>query len=191
MIQSRNPMGKALETTKHTLEEYLNGPEAGRFEYYKGNIITCEEYTSINHNQIVLNVADALKAHFYPKGCRVYTQNIRLKVAEGEEYRLPDVMATCAGPTSGFEITEPVVLVEVLSPSTAMTDLAVKADSYRKIQSLQAYLIINPNEIWVRVYERDKKGGWLTDVSYQQLSDTIQLGIGFSLSIADLYKFVV
>jgi hypothetical protein len=51
-------MGNALETTKYTLEEYLSQLETGRFEYYKGNIITCEEYTSITHNQVIQNVAD-------------------------------------------------------------------------------------------------------------------------------------
>jgi Uma2 family endonuclease len=120
----------------------------------------------------------------------VYTENIRSRVAEREEYRLPDVMATRKAPTSNFEITEPVILVEVLSPSTVMTDLAVKADSYRKIPSLQAYLIINPNEIWVRVYERSKQGEWLADVSYQQINETIKLAIGLSISLDDLYKFV-
>jgi Uma2 family endonuclease len=184
-------MSKALETTRHTLEEYLSQQETGRFEYYKGNIITCEEYTSLAHNQIVQNVADVLKLYFYPKGCRVYTENIRLKVAEGEEYRLPDVMATCAESILSFEITEPVILVEVLSPSTAMTDLAEKADSYRKIKSLQAYLIINPNEIWVRVYERSKQGEWIADVSYQQSNATIHLAMGLTVSVADLYRFVI
>jgi len=190
--------GESLQTKTHyTFEEYeelvRNAGEGERYEYCNGMIIPMNEYTTLRHNQIVQNAADVLKAYFYPKGCRVYTENARLLIREGNEYRLPDVLATCSSRdvSSESSIQDPVVLVEVLSPATAMQDLAAKADVYRKMESLQVYLIINPQEVWVRVYERDGNGAWLPDRAYASLSETILIGsLGLNMAMADLYRFV-
>lgn len=143
---------------------------------------------------MVINACRLLVDHIYPKGCRVYTGNVRLLINEGEEYRLPDVLVTCSeGDRASRDAKrDPVVLVEVLSPATALQDLTVKADSYRKIASLRAYLIVNPAQVWVRLYQRSTTTGeWLpnqalTDLQAGFLVETLSL----SLPLADLYRFV-
>ena len=192
-------MGDALLKTKthYTLEEYeelvRNAREGERYEYCDGVIVPMAEYTTDSHNQIVQNAADVMKVHFYPKGCRVYTENVRLMIEEGTEYRLPDVMVTCSerDAQSRNEKRDPVVLVEVLSPGTAMQDLGPKTDAYRKIVSLQAYLIVNPQEVWVRVYERNTGGNWLPDQSYTRLPEAFTLAtLDLRIPLAELYRFV-
>ncbi len=140
-----------------------------------------------------MNCYRILAEYFYPEGCRVYTENIRLSIGNKEEYRLPDVIATCSDGDHepGYEISEPVMLVEVLSPATALQYLGSKLDSYRKIQSLQAYLIINPAEVWVRVYVRDDRDQWLPDQVYTSFDEEIQL-VKFALTLAlrEIYRFV-
>ncbi|MBD0258122.1 MAG: Uma2 family endonuclease [Cytophagales bacterium] len=190
-------MGDALlKKTYYTLEEYeelaRNAGEGERYEYCDGMIIPMAEYTTDSHNQIVQNAADTLKIYFYPKGCRVNTENVRLMIGT-DEYRLPDVMATCSNRDlqSRSEKRDPVVVVEVLSPGTALQDLGSKLDSYRKIESLQAYLIIDPGKVWVRVYERTGNYDWLPDQLYTNRSDTFTLGnLNLQISLADLYRFV-
>ena len=192
-------MGDALLKTKtrYTFEEYeelvRNAGEGERYEYCDGVMIPLNEYTTLRHNQIVQNAADVLKSYFYPKGSRVYTENARLIVQEGKEYRLPDVVATCSERDLRSEsaIQDPVVLVEVLSPGTAMQDLGPKTDAYRKIVSLQAYLIINPQEVWVRVCERNADGNWLPDRSCTRLAETFTLAtLDLRVPLAELYRFV-
>jgi Uma2 family endonuclease len=192
-------MGDALLKTKthYTLEEYeklvRNAREGECYEYYNGVIVSMTEYRTLPHNQIVQNAADVLKAYFYPKGCRVYTENVRLVVKKGTEYRLLDVIATHSerDGLSRNEKRNPVVLVEVLSPATVFQDLGLKADSYRKIVSLQAYLIVNPQEVWVRVYERNAGGDWLPDWSYTSRSETFTLtNLNLLVPLAELYRFV-
>ena len=192
-------MGDALLKTKthYTFEEYeelvRNAGSGERYEYCDGVMIPLNEYTTLRHNQVVQNAADLLKAYFYPKGCRVYTENARLVVQEGNEYRLPDVVATCSERDllSESTIQDPVVLVEVLFPGTAMQDLGPKTDAYRKIVSLQAYLIINPQEVWVRVCERNADGNWLPDQSYTRLTEAFSLArLDLRIALADLYRFV-
>ena len=94
-------MGDALLTkTFYSVEEYKaltrDSGEGERYEYADGQIIRCEEYTTGTLNQIVINCCHVLSDHFYPKGCRVYTKNVRLVIGDDEEYRLPDVMVTCS-----------------------------------------------------------------------------------------------
>ncbi len=167
--------------------------EGERYEYAHGEIIRCEDYTTDKHNQIVLNCFQLLANHFYPKGCRVYTENVRLVIGDDEEYRLPDVMVTCSERDKADPVTkrDPVVLIEVLSPGTAMQDFGSKLDAYRKIESLQAYLIVNPKEVWVRVYHRDAAGHWPPDQVYTLLDDSIRLdGAGLTLPLREVYRFV-
>jgi Uma2 family endonuclease len=192
-------MGDALLKTKthYTLEEYealvRNAGRGERYEYSNGIIIPLNEYTTLRHNQVIQNAADLLKVYFYPKGCRVYTENARLIVEEGNEYRLPDVVATWSERDLRSESTiqDPVVLVEVLSPATAMQDFGPKTDAYRKIVSLQAYLIVNPQEVWVRVCERNAGGDWLPDRSYTSRAETFTLtNLNLQVSLAELYRFV-
>ncbi len=190
-------MGDALlKKTYYTLEGYeelvRNAREGERYEYADGMIIPMAEYTTDSHNQIIQNAGDVLKVYFYPKGCRVYTENVRLMIGT-DEYRLPDVMATCSERDlqSRGEKRDPIVLVEVLSPGTALQDLGTKLDSYRKIESLQAYLIIDPTKVWVRVYERTGNHTWLPDQLYTNHSDTFTLvALNLQISVADLYRFV-
>jgi len=191
-------MGDALlKKTFYSVAEYealvRDAGEGERYEYADGQIIRCEEYTTGTHNQIIINCCRLLADHFYPKGCRVYTENVRLVIGEDEEYRLPDVMVTCSerDKSDNTGKRDPVMLVEVLSPGTALQDLGSKLDSYRKIESLQAYLIVNPGEVWVRVYRRDNAGHWPPDQVYASLQDSVQLdNLGVTLSLADLYRFV-
>jgi Uma2 family endonuclease len=79
----------------------------------------------------------------------VYTENVRLVIGNQDEFRLPDVLVTCSDRDKADNMSkrDPVLLVEVLSPATALQDLGSKLDAYREIPSLQAYLIINPAEV--------------------------------------------
>ena len=191
-------MGDAqLKRQFYSVAEYealvRDAKEGERYEYAHGEIIRCEDYTTDKHNQIVLNCFQLLANHFYPKRCRVYTENVRLVIGEDEEYRLPDVMVTCSERDKADPVTkrDPVVLIEVLSPGTAMQDFGSKLDAYRKIESLQAYLIIHPNEVWVRVYHRDASGQWPPDQVYALLDDSIGLDrLGLTLPLREVYRFV-
>lgn len=191
-------MGEALRNF-HTVAEYealvKNAAPGERYEYSHGKIIPfTDEYTSDDHNQVVQNAADILKAHFYPQGCRVYTENVRLVVDSLDEHRLPDVMVTCSerDKYSKDAKREPVILAEVLSPSTSFTDLVEKAEIYKAISTLQAYLIINPAKIWVRIYQRNGNREWLPPGDVQDVKETVHLPqIPLSIPVSELYRFVL
>ncbi len=96
------------------------------------------------------------------------------KITESNQFRLPDIMVTCSerDKTPGDAKREPLLLVEVLSPSSAFVDLVDKVKAYKTLPSLQAYLIVNPDQVWARGYERDAAGGW-PERKYEAESETI------------------
>jgi Uma2 family endonuclease len=168
-------MGDAQKKNHYyTIEEYealvRNAKEGERFEYANGQIIVMDEYTTKSHNRVVGNMYRLLINHYEPKGCSVYTENVRLKIENENTYRLPDVMVTCSERDALSEdiAQEPVLLVEVLS-TNAFTDLVEKVHLYKKIAALQAYIIINPAIVWVRVYQRGENGNWLGEKDYTSL----------------------
>jgi Uma2 family endonuclease len=181
----------------YTIEEYealvRNAKEGERFEYANGQIIVMNEYTTKSHNRVVGNIYRLLMNYYEPKGCSVYTENIRLKIETENTYRLPDVMATCSEKDALSEDTaqEPILLVEVLS-TNAFTDLVEKVHLYKKINTLQAYVIINPAIVWVRVYQRGENENWLNEKDYTSIRDIVTFHqLDLQLSMESVYTGVL
>ncbi len=86
---------------------------------------------------------------------------------------------------------EPVLLIEVLSASTQREDTGKKLDAYYTITSLQAYIIIDPMEVWVRLHER-VNGKWEMRPLYTELNSKLHIeSLGLAITMADLYRFVL
>lgn len=193
-------MGDAQKKNNfYTIEAYeaiaKNAKEGERYEYCDGEIIPfTDEYTTDDHNQIIQNTADSLKTHFYPQGCRVYTENVRLLIEDKMQYRLPDVMVTCSvkDKESKDAKREPILLAEVLSPSSAFTDLVEKVQVYQQIPSLQAYLILNSAKIWVRIYYRNMEGNWVQGSDLDSTDQIAEISsLGLHIPVSKLYSFVL
>ncbi len=121
------------------------------------------------------------------KGCKVFTENVRLAIDEHTQFRLPDVMVTPSerDKTPGDAKRDPLLLVEVLSASSAFVDLVDKAKAYKTIPGLRAYLIVKPDKVWVRAYVRNEAGAW-TEREYESAGDVIALG-ELSLPLREVY----
>jgi Uma2 family endonuclease len=189
-------VGHALHTQqKLTYAEYETlerQAEDIRYEFADGEVRAMSG-ASIAHNQIVQNLGLLLRRDFRPKGCRVYTETVKLQTEAFRRYFYPDVMLTCseADQQARQLVREPVLLVEVLSGSTEKHDLGKKVDYYQKIHTLKAYLIVAQDEYWVRVYERPD-GEWQPHRLYDQPDQRIELpALPWSVRVADLYEDVV
>lgn len=109
-----------------------------------------------DHNTIVLRCASRLLSGAEGRGCRVFTESVQLEVAEGYHYPYPDVMVTCHDEDVRAERTmkHPVLLIEVLSPSTADRDRVWKMFRYQRLPSLRHYLLISQQYQAVEWYHR-------------------------------------
>lgn len=122
-----------------------------------------------------------------------FDPNLRLKIQATGLRTYPDVSVYCKPyefdpeDRTGQTMTNPVVLIEVLSPSTEAYDRGLKAQSYRQIESLKAYALVSQNEAHVEMYERQGDGLWVFR-EVRGLKGTLTLSaIGVDLPLADIY----
>jgi len=177
-----------------TLEEYFKLDETSdnKHEYYQGEIFAMTG-ASENHNLIVGDVYRSLANKLDGKSCRPYPGDFRLKIEARNLYTYPDLSVIC-GETQFADgrrdtFSNPTVLIEVLSDSTAAYDHGKKAESYRTISSLREYLLIAQDRPHVERYQRRGKQWLLTE--YSSIDDEVALdSISCSLSLAAIYKRV-
>ncbi|UOR04180.1 Uma2 family endonuclease [Hymenobacter aerilatus] len=141
----------------YSVEEYLALEEQSemRHEYYRGEVFAMAGGTA-NHNELVLNLVMLLRAGAQPRGCRVFAESVQLAVSQGLYYTYPDVMVTCHPGDIAAErqMHHPLLLAEVLSPSTAERDRIWKMLRYQRLDSLRHYLLISQEYQAVEWYQR-------------------------------------
>jgi Uma2 family endonuclease len=122
-------------------------PDEARCELVAGIPLQLMAPTNIRHAQIQANVSQALRRSVSAAGlpCRVYDAGPGVAVGPGgDECRIPDVVVTCATEIDETArlVPEPVIIVEVASPSTRLADVNDKVEFYGGITSVQHYLVI-------------------------------------------------
>jgi Uma2 family endonuclease len=142
-------------------DEYLKLEESAtvRHEYVGGEIFAMVCATK-RHNRIIGNIFGRLWGATRGGACRVYSESVKLRVADDVIY-YPDVMVAC-GPEGDDPLVEdaPCLVVEVASPSTETTDRREKLAAYKRMPALEAYLIISQDRKWVERHFRAGNGTW-------------------------------
>src|SRR5271156_6653396 len=124
-----------------TVERYLEEEEraALRHEYVDGRIFAMTGATR-RHNIIAGNIYSMLRSHVRGSRCRAYVSDVKVHVESTNSFYYPDVMVSCDAYDAKAVFTDhPLVIVEVLSRSTAAIDRREKVLAYRKIESLREY----------------------------------------------------
>lgn len=184
-------MEPAFASPRHyTVEEYFALEEVSeeRHMYYRGEVFAMSGALGV-HNLVKQNCVVSLRLSLRGKGCRVYDENVRLAVVQGELYTYPDVMVTCHSDDSPDKMMMhyPVVLIEVLSPGTESHDRVWKFSRYTQLPSLQHYLLVSANSWLVEWYRREPSGVWsFTPLASQEDALTIP-ELELKLPLADIY----
>jgi Uma2 family endonuclease len=180
---------------RYTPEEYLALERKAEYksEYFAGEIFAMAG-ASERHNLIAGNVFAILHAQFRGRPCRVYMSDMRVKVSPTGLYTYPDVVALCGEPQFDDEqkdtLLNPTVVIEVLSSSTEAYDRGGKFGHYRKIASLEEYVLIAQEEPHIEHYVRQPRNHWLLSEA-SGLQDTIQLSsVNCTLTLSDVYEKV-
>jgi Uma2 family endonuclease len=145
---------------RYTPEEYLALERHAEFksEYIDGRIIAMSPGVSFAHNRITGNVYAGLLARFAGRECHVFISDIKVRFGAGRNYTYPDVAALCGSPHCEDEyqdtLTNPSLLVEVLSPSTQTYDRTEKFAGYKAIASLREYVLIAQDQVRVEIHTR-------------------------------------
>ncbi|MFB1496970.1 MULTISPECIES: Uma2 family endonuclease [unclassified Thiocapsa] len=164
-----------------------------RSEYLAGEVFAMAGGTE-EHNLIVLNVGAELRNQLKDRPCRVYPSDMKVHIAADDVGTYPDVMVIC-GERHFHDgrrdvVTNPILIVEVLSDSTEAYDRGDKFRHYRSLQCLQAYLLLSQYRMQAELFLRQPDGTWSLS-SYQEPSESIPLRIvEAELSLAEVYDKV-
>lgn len=144
-----------------SLDEFLrfetDHPE--RHEFVGGDVYTMPGGT-LRHSTIVQNVSFRLMQRAQGSPCRVHTHDVKVQVGDDRIY-YPDVLVLCTAlPGDTLIVHEPRLIVEVTSPATVRIDRGEKLDSYRRLRSLLAYLVVDQRRRRVDRHWRDRGGMW-------------------------------
>ena len=178
--------------TKVSPADYLELERKAEFrsEYIDGTIIPVPGASRI-HNLINKNVSGLLWSQLRNKSCEVYQSD--MKVRTKVRYSYPDTVVVCEDPLfEDFEkdiLTNPTVIIEILSPSTETYDRGDKFAAYRQIKSLQNYVLVSQFEARIEVYKRQGDGWHFSEVI--GLEKTLRLeSIDCTLNLAEVYEKV-
>ena len=144
---------------RHSFREYLQLEEAAeeRHEFCDGAIVAMAGGTP-EHALLIANFTGLLGAGLRGGPCRGYSSDLRIRVLETSLATYPDISVICGplqrDPEDRNTATNPTVLVEVLSPSTAGYDRGEKLDHYLRIPTLQEVVLVDHRRAHVDVYRR-------------------------------------
>lgn len=168
-------MATALNARYQTLEDFLawEREQSQRYERVAG-VIRMMTGGTIDHNRITRNVADALWRQLRNGDCEVFTSDVKVVTPAGD-VMYPDVVVACGDiPGKATVLDAPVVIVEVLSESTAERDHGRKRWAYRTIPSLRHYVLVDQDEGGVEVTSPNADGTWQS-VILRDLGDRLEL----------------
>lgn len=182
----------SAQPQRFSLDEYraLELHTGVKHEFYHGHVYAMTG-ASVRHNQVVANLIGTLYPQFRNRTCNIYPNDLRIKVLATGLLTYPAVVIACDplqfDPTLFATLTNPVVLIEVVSPSTEDYDRGKKFLNYRTIPELQEYVLISPTEIRVEHYVRKATNQWLL-IEYRHLETTLELqAVGCSITLTDIY----
>ena len=178
----------------YSLDEYFALEQAGdaRFEYWDGEIV-CMSGGSRAHGMISSNVHGSLVIGLRGGRCRAFTGDMAIWTPALPPYRYPDASAACGElefkNTHGLDaLVNPVLVVEVTSPSTVRRDEGEKFLAYQAIPSLRDYLLVSQDAPRVTRYTRREDAGAWERRDVTDLDASLQLeSIGCALKMRDIY----
>ena len=182
-----------------TPEEYITLerkaiPDADtvRSEYINGEIINMPG-ASFPHNLITNNISGELRTRLKGTGCAVFANDMRVSIPTAKSYFYPDIGVVCEEPRFEDDVFDtllnPIVIVEVLSPSTEAYDRGEKFAHYRQLPSLQEYVLVVQDQILVEHYHRQEKQWIFTD--FRKSDEILPLpSIQCELPLLEMYERV-
>ena len=178
-------MGLVMHEKALSEKEYINFELQSeiKHEYVNGKLIDMPGESDLN-NQLALNCCILLKMLLKDKGYSFFIEGVKVKVPYEDKYFYPDVFIT-KEPLSGGTVyikERPELIVEVLSESTRKYDTVDKFINYQKFNSLQYYILVEPETVFISVFARAENDDWNLS-TYSKETDVIllpRLGIKFT-----------
>jgi Uma2 family endonuclease len=186
-------MAQTAQQPTFTADDYLawEPTQLDRHEYLDGEVFAMAGAED-RHVTVAMNIAFAVRQHLSGSPCRTYMNDMRLHVTAVNSYFYPDVLVTCSALdlASPKAKTEPKLIIEVLSPSTAAYDRGLKFSHYRNLVSLEEYVLIDLDTRTTDCYRKGADGLWVLHPFARD--ESVELAsVALTLSAAQLFADVV
>ena len=178
-----------------TPDEYLEMERVAlqKSEYYAGEVFLMAGATP-NHNRVAGNVYTEFNAGLRGQRCEAFNSDQRLYIKKNGLYTYPDVMVVCGrieyDNRDSDAITNPVLIVEVLSPSTANYDRGGKFELYRDIPSFVEYILIHQDKVHIEHHLRDEQRRWLLTEHKDLEASLLFESVNSSIPLQRIYERV-
>lgn len=173
-----------LETAAETKHEYANGH------------VWAMAGAEMAHNDINYNLNQVIGPQLRSRGCKANMSDLRVQTKNRSGYLYPDTVVVCGPPMLSDDVkprslTNPLLIVEVTSASTAERDHYEKFTLYRQIDSLRQYLMLSSEEVHAELYTLDELGRWIF-IETRDLAAVLDLSsIGCPVPLDEAYAGVV
>lgn len=185
-------MGLAKLKTKISVEDYLAGEEISpvKYEYVYGEVYAMAG-TSDKHNIIALNVASELNNRLRDSPCQTFMGDIKVRVSP-DVYYYPDVLVSCEqNPESPYFRSEPILIVEVISPSTKEIDRREKLLFYQQMPSVVEYVVVEQEKMLVEIHRRQTDGRWITYYFNENADEEVEFqSVELTMTLGEIYRRV-
>ena len=185
-------MGIPQPVIPFSFEDYLawESEQPEKHEFVRGEIFAMAGARRA-HVTVSLNLASAFKTHLRGTPCRAYMADMKLRVEAADTGFYPDVMVSCDARDHAADLylSHAVLVVEVLSDSTAAFDRGDKFADYRKLPSLQEYVIVDIDARRVECFRRNAENHWVL-YDYAGEGECEFASIGLSLPLAAVFEDV-
>jgi Uma2 family endonuclease len=163
-------LSMAVPAIKYTSpQEYLALERASKekHEYFEGKVLAMAG-ASLAHNDIVANLIGEVRLLLKDRPCRILPSDILVSIPSKESYMYPDAVIVCGKPEMEDDkfdtLKNPVVIFEILSPSTEDHDRGKKFFFYRQIPSFSEYILVDTTRRFVELSRRQEDGSWVFGV---------------------------
>ena len=181
-----------------TVEEYLEFEKTSevRHEYVEGVLYPVNfdfdgmAGESRRHNRIAFRLGTKLENHLENSECEVYFESVKMHVA-ATKYYYPDVVVVCDEQEDDYSVKNPLLIVEVLSPTTERVDRAEKLLAYQKMPSVQEHILVSSERVWIQVYRRAEGDNWSVEQFLDLNDEVVFSSINLTVKVADIYRNIV
>jgi len=176
-------------------DEYLAAERlaAEKHEYYRGEVFAMSGAT-LKHNITIKNLNTVVLPFLKGKGCDMFGSDLRIHIPENTLYTYPDFSIICGKPELTDKemdtITNPSVVIEILSKSTRDYDRGTKFNLYRSIKTLKEYILVDSTGVSVEIFTRQQDERWILS-EYKNLLEYFTITtIDLKILLADVYEAV-
>ncbi len=198
MVATSKEIKTARKPKVYTFEEYLRREEKSveKHEFYNGKIVKMPGGTDV-HSEISVNIAASIKivVRNLPIKYRIYSSDLKIHIESNNTGVYPDALVICEEPEYWQNrhdvIVNPLLVVEVLSPSTQAYDRLGKFELYKLLPSFQEYVLVNTDKHSVETRFQEEPNLWRIK-NETNIENVINLrSLGISISMVDIYENIV